>query len=666
MTKMPFRFARRVRNLEIKTYCPTKKKHDLGRDSKGGRGTNQQICPSCVLPIVVAFIFAFTVIQVCLYHNPILRLGSKYKFSGRQYNIILIHARVFDTFPITFPQLIVIHRTIVAYKNRSLAFEEVYGPSHNDSKSQGDLLAFSKKFDSAWANSSRMVEWKPNGASYPYRIPGGPHPPPINHIWQIACPEVPTKLNGNITINMKKEVALDELARNNSHVLPGGTWSPENCKARFHIALIIPYRYRWNHLKLLLSVLHPMLRRQQMSYQIFVAEQYGNYTFNKGALMNAAFLLAMNYSRSFDCVIFHDVDLLPETDRNIYGCANSPTHLSLVGGVFAISVSHFIQVNGYSNLYWGWGAEDDDMYKRLIANQLPLNRPRPDLAKYKMLQHGRRVPNQFINPLIRTARHRFPQDGLTTCHFRLVSQGRQALFTHFLVDVGQPSYSVLEPHIHLESMIPPSSSIHSHSSSPPPASKTPFKSSSSSVVTIHHQHAHPHSREQSRDNRKREQKMRNGEHGSSSISSSSHHQQHQVFPQPPPTSFPQSTNTRGENRQELFMLSGIARDNQDEDEERDAGASRGRNGNKGDTVKKPSNTFILRINEKEREDRNRNPNPHLSSSPSASSAAAYSALRGNGWSKKTPSGSGSNPLVDIALDPDVPVEDYDHSDEEDM
>jgi hypothetical protein len=46
--------------------------------------------------------------------------------------------------------------------------------------------------------------------------------------------------------------------------------------------------------------------------------------------MNAAFLLAMNStSNAFDCVIFHDVDLLPENDRNVYGCENSPTHLSV-------------------------------------------------------------------------------------------------------------------------------------------------------------------------------------------------------------------------------------------------------------------------------------------------------------------------------------------------
>ncbi len=33
----------------------------------------------------------------------------------------------------------------------------------------------------------------------------------------------------------------------------------------------------------------------------------------------------------------------------------------LVGGVLSMRTEHFLRVNGYSNLYWGWGAEDDDM-----------------------------------------------------------------------------------------------------------------------------------------------------------------------------------------------------------------------------------------------------------------------------------------------------------------
>jgi len=37
-----------------------------------------------------------------------------------------------------------------------------------------------------------------------------------------------------------------------------------------------------------------------------------------------------------------------------------------VGGVLSMRTEHFQRVNGYSNLYWGWGAEDDDMAYRLV------------------------------------------------------------------------------------------------------------------------------------------------------------------------------------------------------------------------------------------------------------------------------------------------------------
>ena len=60
-------------------------------------------------------------------------------------------------------------------------------------------------------------------------------------------------------------------------------------------------------------------------YQIFVVEQSNEQLFNKGILMNSGFLEIMSLSEfktqlnkitnvklPFDCVIFHDVDLLPE------------------------------------------------------------------------------------------------------------------------------------------------------------------------------------------------------------------------------------------------------------------------------------------------------------------------------------------------------------------
>ncbi len=37
----------------------------------------------------------------------------------------------------------------------------------------------------------------------------------------------------------------------------------------------------------------------------------------------------------------------------------------LFGGVSALSAAHVRKVNGFSNQFWGWGGEDDDMSQRI-------------------------------------------------------------------------------------------------------------------------------------------------------------------------------------------------------------------------------------------------------------------------------------------------------------
>lgn len=59
--------------------------------------------------------------------------------------------------------------------------------------------------------------------------------------------------------------------------------------------------------------MHPFLQRQQLEYTIFLVEQMYDDAFNKGILMNAAFqqIFEQKIANSYDCLFFHDIDLLP-------------------------------------------------------------------------------------------------------------------------------------------------------------------------------------------------------------------------------------------------------------------------------------------------------------------------------------------------------------------
>jgi hypothetical protein len=107
---------------------------------------------------------------------------------------------------------------------------------------------------------------------------------------------------------------------------PGGHWFPKTCRTEQRLAIIICYRNRELHLKLFLDNIHPFLKQQQLDYTIFIVNQHGQGQFNRAALFNVGFIEAMKLY-SFDCFIFHDVDLLPEDLRNVYKCGDKPRHM---------------------------------------------------------------------------------------------------------------------------------------------------------------------------------------------------------------------------------------------------------------------------------------------------------------------------------------------------
>ena len=43
-------------------------------------------------------------------------------------------------------------------------------------------------------------------------------------------------------------------------------------------------------------------------------------------------------------------------------------YYNLIGGVMSINRENYYRANGFSNVYWGWGSEDDDFSARYLSH----------------------------------------------------------------------------------------------------------------------------------------------------------------------------------------------------------------------------------------------------------------------------------------------------------
>ena len=137
------------------------------------------------------------------------------------------------------------------------------------------------------------------------------------------------------------------------------------------LGVIVPYRKRPTHLRKFRESISEYLK--DYDYDLIVVEQSDDLPFNRGKLLNIGFKTAIR--KQCDYVAFHDIDMLP---RDVdYSYSEVPLHLATnfvnsrrelfktyFGGVTLFPIELFKRINGYSNEYWGWGFEDDDLLLR--------------------------------------------------------------------------------------------------------------------------------------------------------------------------------------------------------------------------------------------------------------------------------------------------------------
>lgn len=211
--------------------------------------------------------------------------------------------------------------------------------------------------------------------------------------------------------------------------------------------VVIPYRDREEHLNHFI----PAIRKKLPTATILVVEQVKGKPFNRGKLLNIGAQISFGRMKSTH-IITHDVDMIPLEDT-VYHIGDA-VHLSTAasqfkwkmpypryfGGVTAFSATAFYMCNGYSNEYWGWGAEDDDILRRIES--VGINVARPDLPnRFQSLAHVHALESLESKKTHRLNCERLDSDydraadGLNTLEYEVIAWKDDGKVNHVIVEI---------------------------------------------------------------------------------------------------------------------------------------------------------------------------------------------------------------------------------------
>jgi hypothetical protein len=155
----------------------------------------------------------------------------------------------------------------------------------------------------------------------------------------------------------------------------------------YHIAIIIPYRNRLDHLEKFIEHFNN-LNYNNSKIDVYIIDQNNADKFNRGLLLNIGFIIA-KIKQIYDRYIFHDVDSFPDQEMfNLYfDCIKYNIHYAspklkykytfenFFGGIIGFNKADFELINGFPNTFFGWGGEDDALYNRCAYNNIQIYRP---------------------------------------------------------------------------------------------------------------------------------------------------------------------------------------------------------------------------------------------------------------------------------------------------
>ena len=145
------------------------------------------------------------------------------------------------------------------------------------------------------------------------------------------------------------------------------------------LGVCVPYRNREEHMNIFVPHISKFLEERGIEHTIYLAHQCDEKLFNRGLMKNIAAKHA--FDDGCDYIVWHDIDMVPEDESCDYSFPkDNPQHIAVrisqsdyqlkyeeyFGGAVVFSKEQVERTNGYSNGYWDWGMEDDDLFWRCV------------------------------------------------------------------------------------------------------------------------------------------------------------------------------------------------------------------------------------------------------------------------------------------------------------
>lgn len=207
------------------------------------------------------------------------------------------------------------------------------------------------------------------------------------------------------------------------------------------------HAFRRNEIIRMMDNIHTYFGRHRLDYQIVICEQYNDYKFNRGILMNAAFNLSLQLkfapAKFVHFNIDYEFDLNADFPAEIRDFSRGFLELfkppfPVLGSACVFDAESYIKCNGFPNDLYGWGGDDWAIYNRIGHLNLPI-------IKTRLLNSG--FINEFDPDHIRDTsnntrnmelakRNDIATNGLSTCVFDIAGNGEfhnGANILHYLI-----------------------------------------------------------------------------------------------------------------------------------------------------------------------------------------------------------------------------------------